>query len=188
MIFKTGLAHYDLETLSGRKPMELKRWVLVENTWELKYLKHLLHYPFLVVVDWHITRINWSHLVSRTASSWLNWLGDLKNGRQNYTFNVLKWNQHRAYCHIDGENVGNSRFLHLGTVVFPRRYSVHARHRTVVSLSCWFEHRGLHEDPTTGEFCGHRVFWYLCRSFNNNWSDCVWSAGKLDQSLFYCIS
>ena len=32
MIFKTGLAQYDLETLSVRKPMELKRWVLVENT------------------------------------------------------------------------------------------------------------------------------------------------------------
>ena len=29
---KTGLAQYDLETLSDRKPLELKRWVLVENT------------------------------------------------------------------------------------------------------------------------------------------------------------
>ena len=32
MIFKTGLAQYDLESLSGKKPMELKRWVLLENT------------------------------------------------------------------------------------------------------------------------------------------------------------
>ena len=32
MFVLTGLAHYDLETLSKRKPLELKRWVLVENT------------------------------------------------------------------------------------------------------------------------------------------------------------